>query len=287
MFYLSLVSAIWAASFTLIKKYLGDFDPALVSGLRLGLSFLVFLPIYRFGKLAWPQVVQLLGLGLIQYGLMYVLYIYSYRFLLAHEVALLTITTPILVVVVDHLLRRRIHVSALAVALLAVVGSGVIMYSPIRRSDLIIGVVILQLANLCFAWGQIYYREWHQKNPGHKGHEIFALLYLGATLFCLTISAGNQSLGDIRRIGSAELYTLIYLGVIASGLGFFLWNHAATQVSTAVLAVFNNLKIPLAVIISLMFFGHRIDLWQLVIGTALIGCALYLSAKLGSQKAES
>ncbi|MFM7261548.1 MAG: hypothetical protein ACKO3W_13190, partial [bacterium] len=41
--------------------------------------------------------------------------------------------------------------------------------------------------------------------------------------------------------------TLIYLGVGASGVGFFLWNVGATKVAPATLAVMNNAKVPLGV----------------------------------------
>jgi len=51
------------------------------------------------------------------------------------------------------------------------------------------------------------------------------------------------------------LVTLLYLGAIASGLAFFLRNLGATRVATGALAVLNNLKVPLTVACSLLFFG--------------------------------
>ena len=39
---------------------------------------------------------------------------------------------------------------------------------------------------------------------------------------------------------------LVYLGIVASGIGFFLWNAGARRSAPGVLAVGNNLKIPLA-----------------------------------------
>jgi drug/metabolite transporter (DMT)-like permease len=38
---------------------------------------------------------------------------------------------------------------------------------------------------------------------------------------------------DIRRI-------LVWLGVVASGLGYFMWNYGATQVDAGTLGIMNN-----------------------------------------------
>jgi drug/metabolite transporter (DMT)-like permease len=71
--------------------------------------------------------------------------------------------------------------------------------------------------------------------------------------------------------------TLIYLGAIASGLGFFLWNSGARQVNTGALAIFNNLKIPLAVVVSLVFFGEQANPVALLIGGSIVLLALWLN----------
>src|SRR3972149_6330006 len=57
-----------------------------------------------------------------------------------------------------------------------------------------------------------------------------------------------------------QVLTLIYLGAVASGLGFFLWNVGARKVNGGTLAVFNDLKIPLAVAVSFIFFGEKASL---------------------------
>ena len=47
MRYLVIVSLIWAFSFGLIKTYLVGLDPFVVSGIRIGIALLVFLPFLR------------------------------------------------------------------------------------------------------------------------------------------------------------------------------------------------------------------------------------------------
>jgi len=71
--------------------------------------------------------------------------------------------------------------------------------------------------------------------------------------------------------------TLVYLGAVASGLGFFLWNVGARKVNGGTLAVFNDLKIPLAVAVSLIFFGEKASLPHLLIGGTVVVAALLLN----------
>jgi drug/metabolite transporter (DMT)-like permease len=74
---------------------------------------------------------------------------------------------------------------------------------------------------------------------------------------------------------------LAYLGAIASGLCFFLWNKGARMVDTGSLAIFNNLKVPLSVAISLLVFGEQTNLINLILGGAIILAALALNKVFG------
>ncbi|MFZ6018697.1 MAG: EamA family transporter, partial [Chloroflexota bacterium] len=51
----------------------------------------------------------------------------------------------------------------------------------------------------------------------------------------------------------------------------------ARKVNAGTLAIFNDLKIPLAVAISLAFFGEQADLPRLLIGGAVVLAALALN----------
>ena len=106
MWYLVLVSVIWAFSFGLIKTYLTGLDPLFVGAARLGVALLVFLPSIRFKGLNVGLTLRFLLIGGIQYGLMYGSYIYTYQFLEAHKIALFTVTTPLLVTLLDDCFER-------------------------------------------------------------------------------------------------------------------------------------------------------------------------------------
>ena len=105
---------------------------------------------------------------------------------------------------------------------------------------------------------------------------LFALPYLGAFLVTALTSVFATDWPAFRPT-SAQVLTLVYLGAIASGLAFFLWNKGATRVGTGTLAVLNNAKVPLAVACSLLFFGEASDPYRLAGSLALLGAALWLA----------
>ena len=118
---LLLVSLIWAFSPGLIKALSGGgIDGTFLSATRLGLAFLVFLPFLRLRGLAPRTALALAGIGAVQFGLMYLAYNESFRFLAAHEVAVLTLTTPIFVTLLADAFDRTLRVRALIAAFLAV-----------------------------------------------------------------------------------------------------------------------------------------------------------------------
>ena len=281
MFYLTLVSLIWAFSFGLIKTRLEGIDPSLVAWLRLTIALPCFLPFYRPRRLPFWLRGRLILTGAIQYGLMYIAYLRSFAYLDAYQVAVYTILTPIYVALLDNLYHRRFRTGDLGAALLAVAGAAIITYRPAALEGLVSGFLLVQFSNLCFAAGQIEYRHLRPRFQSRPEREVYALLFLGgaaATALWTTLTGGW---GDLSRISCEAGGTILYLGVVASGLGFFWWNKGAVLTSAGTLAVFNNLKIPLAVAVSLLFFGERTDWARLLAGGAVIIAGLLLARRTG------
>jgi drug/metabolite transporter (DMT)-like permease len=275
---LLIASFIWAFSFGLIKNYLGGMDAGFVACVRIGLSLLLFLPMLRPRQASLSLTMRLVFIGAIQFGLMYVFYIQSFRHLAAHQVALFTIFTPLYVTLADDALEKRFRPLHFWTALLAVAGTAVIVYAGLETRELLAGFALVQASNACFAVGQVAYRRLAAFGRGWRDRDVFAWLYLGGTVAAgLAMLLAPQPL-DLH-MGAGRLLVLLYLGLLASGVGFFLWNVGALRVPAGTLAVCNNVKIPLAVVVSLVFFRERTDLLRLAIGGAAIFLALYLNTR--------
>ncbi len=284
MIYLTAVSLIWAFSFGLIKTRLAGVDPALVAWVRLVIPLPLFLPFFRPKGLPWRLMARLILTGAVQYGLMYIAYLWSFRYLDAYQVALYTILTPIYVALLDNLLRRRFEKTDFWAAVLAVVGAAVITYQRPALGGILTGFFLVQLSNLCFAAGQIDYRNLRPRFRSLKDREVYFLLFLGGAAVAAPAVTLAGSWGELSRLSLSQAGTLLYLGAVASGLGFLWWNQGAVLTSAGTLAVFNNLKIPLAVAVSLAVFGEAADPVRLVLGGGVILAGLGLAGSGGGNK---
>ena len=277
MIFLLAASLLWAFSFGLIKGQLTGVDPALVSLIRLALATLAFCPFLLKSKLSLPRRFQLMALGAIQFGLMYVLYISSFQFLPAWLVALFTIFTPIYVVLLAGLRSGWIPLRYVGAALLAVAGAGVVVAKGLPDGAAWKGVLLLQGANLSFAVGQVYYADL-KKGTDIPDHVFMAWMYLGSLVVPLVWGMSKMNPWNLH-FTTGQISSLLYLGLVPTGLGFYLWNKGAARVQTGILAVANNLKVPLAVAVSWLIFGEEADYLRVLAGLVLIIAGLILAGR--------
>lgn len=274
MLYLIFVSLVWAFSFGLIKDRLVGLDSSYIAAVRLGLATLVFLPFVRVRWLSFRNSTLLFVLGAVQFGVMYLAYNESFKHLQAHEVALFSLTTPVFVTLLADALAKKFHLRSLLAALLAVGGTAVIVFQNKELRPTLLGLGLMQLSNLAFAIGQVGYKAFREKHGAVQDREIFAVLFAGG---CAVSLAVMLTRGVPLNLTGSQFWTLLYLGVLASGLGFFLWNVGATRVSAGELAVMNNAKIPLAVAASFLVFGEHADPVRLGASLLLLGLAVVLA----------
>ena len=283
MIYLIIVSIIWALSFSLIKGSLTSIDPNFVAFIRLFISFLIFIPFLRIKQIEKNHFFHLLIIGILQYGLMYLAYIYSYQYLKAYEIAILTIFTPIFIVLIYDIWVKEFALFNWLKALLAILGAGIIVYAENTEIGFWKGIVLVQVSNFLFALGQVYYKKLTEGHKGINHKSNYAIVFLGATLVTAIFSFFNTDY-QVLAITPSQWLILLYLGGVASGLGFFLWNYGVTKVEVGLVAVLNNLKIPLGVVFAIILVNESVNFIQLIIGSLFILLALKIGTKSNSQK---
>lgn len=239
---------------------------------RIALATLVFLPFLRRRWLRPALAGKLMALGAIQLGIMYLFYYHSFMLLTVPEVLVFTIFTPIYVTLLHDLLERRFNLAYLWGALLAVAGAAVIRFDGLTESYAL-GFLVVQGANLCFAMGQVGYKVLLAREAEQPPQlAIFGCFYLGALVIALP---AWWLLGKPQYPTSGLQWgILLWLGVGASGLGYFLWNKGATLVSSGVLAIMNNALIPAGLLVNLLIWGKDTDLTRLAIGGVLMLASL-------------
>ncbi|MFY0538108.1 EamA family transporter [Nannocystis pusilla] len=271
---------LWAFSFGLIKRHLGGLDPNFVAAMRLVLALPLFLPLLRARGLGAGLVARLLAIGAVQYGLMYVGYITAFQFAAAHEVVLYTVLTPLYVALICDAYARRFDPVNVALAAMAAAGAAVIQHRE-GAGVAWLGFLLVQLSSVCFAWGQSAYRRLRRERTDLRDREVIALLYLGGVAVTVIATSLSGGWATLTKVSSTQWLVFAYLGVLATGLGFYLWNRGAVQVGAGALAVANNLKVPLGVLVALTVFGEQADLLRLGIGGGLMVLAAALAARRG------
>ncbi|MDE1315417.1 carboxylate/amino acid/amine transporter [Vibrio aestuarianus] len=277
MIYLSAVTLLWAFSFSLIGVYLaGQVDSWFSVWMRVALASLVFLPFIKFKSIPIQLILKLMVIGGIQLGLMYCFYYQSFLLLSVPEVLLFTVFTPIYVTLIYDLLKGRFSPWYLVTAAIAVVGAVFIKFAGIN-DNFLTGFFVVQGANLCFAIGQVAYKYVMEKQQVTLSqHTVFGYFYLGALVVA---SIAFLLFGNSDKLPTTSLQwgILVYLGLIASGLGYFAWNKGACLVNAGALAIMNNALVPAGLVVNIMIWNRDVDLMRLGIGGSIILLSLWVN----------
>ncbi|MFQ1016917.1 carboxylate/amino acid/amine transporter [Gilliamella sp. BG7] len=279
MFYLIFVTIIWSFSFSFIAVYLsGQVDSWFAVVMRVLFAFITFTPFLRFKNICFKQMLLLMGVGACQLGIMYFFYYNSFQYISVPEVLLFTIFTPIYVTIIYDLLQGHpLRLSYLFTAIIAVIGAAIIRYDHIS-ANFIIGFLLIQGANIVFALGQVGYKRIMEIYPMPQ-HQAFAWVYFGAVIVA---ALGWVLFGNWSKLPTTHLQwgIIVWLGVIASGLCYFLWNFGATKVDSGTLAIMNNVVIPTGILVNVVIWHQSIDWLRFLLGSIVIVLALLLHYKI-------
>lgn len=287
MNYLVATTILWAFSFSLIGVYLAGQVDAWFSALtRIALAMVLFLPLLKLRNIDKPLALKIMAIGGVQLGLMYCFYYQSFLYLSVPEVLLFTVLTPIYVTLFYDISQKRFSFGFLISAITAVIGAMTIKYQGVNEGFLL-GFAIVQGANISFALGQVAYKRVMESQPSDiKQSTVFGLFYIGAFIVALVLFT---LFGNAEKLPTTNTQwgILVYLGVIASGLGYFAWNKGATLVSSGTLAVMNNALVPAGLVVNILIWNRDEDLTRLAVGGAIILFSLWLNHWFAqSEKAE-
>lgn len=276
MITLWLVTLLWAASFSLIGVYLaGQVDAYIAVLIRMLLALGLLLPFLHRRALNTQLSLRLILIGAVQIGLMYLLLYHAFLHISVAEVLLFTIFTPLYITLIDECIvnRRRLPMRWWAAAIVAVVGAAVIRYQPVS-AGFISGFLLIQGANICFALGQVGYKRLPIGSVREQLH-VYAMFFVGATL---TSALAALLFADWSLTPTTGLQwgILLWLGVVASGLGYLAWSVASKRVNTGQLATMNNMLIPAGLLVNYIFWSQDVNWPRLIIGGGIILSAVLL-----------
>ncbi|WP_049005110.1 carboxylate/amino acid/amine transporter [Enterobacter cloacae] len=272
---LIITTILWAFSFSLIGEYLaGSVDSYFSVLMRVGLAALVFLPFLRTRGQSLKTIVLYMLVGAMQLGIMYLFSFRAYVYLSVSEFLLFTVLTPLYITLIyDLLSKRRLRWGYLLSAALAVIGAAIIRYDKVS-DHFWTGLMFVQLANISFAIGMVGYKRLMETRPMLQ-HNAFAWFYMGAAIVAV---AAWFMLGNPQKLPTTTVQwsVLVWLGVVASGLGYFMWNYGATQVDAGTLGIMNNVHVPAGLLVNLAIWQQQPHWPSFLIGGTVILASLWV-----------
>lgn len=269
MIWLVFATILFSLSFGLIKSQLGSLPSEFVVFCRLLIAALIFLPFAK--KIDTGKAFKALLIGAIQFGVMYLCFIKAFKYLQGNEVALLTTSTPIFVGIWSAFFGEKFKPVYITCILMSVIGAVVILWNNISLNMIIKGILLMEGCNCAFALGQVLWKKY----IGKDDLRLMASAYSGAVLAVIPFTVMNVNFMSIR-ISLMQVLSLLYLAVIPTGIGFWLWNKGAARVKYSTLAVMNNLKIPFGVLFSIFIFHEKVNILYFSIGSLLILTAIII-----------
>ncbi|MBE7706091.1 MAG: hypothetical protein E7Z91_02445 [Cyanobacteria bacterium SIG30] len=267
MLYLVLATICFSLSFGIIKSSLVALRPELVVFLRLLIASLVFLPFVKKSK---KHLLALL-IGIIQFGIMYLCFIKSFQYFKGSEVALFTTTTPIFVVIFSSFFGEKFKPAYILCVLLSVAGAIVATWGNLPVNIILKGILLIEASNLSFALGQVLWKKYINEDE----ITLISSAYFGASLFVLPFLLLNVNFSSLV-ISKMQILAILYLGIIPTGLGFWLWNKGSKFVKFSTLAIMNNLKIPVSILFSILIFRESVNYFSFLTGSMVIILSILL-----------
>ena len=275
MLLLVITTILWAFSFSLIGEYLaGQVDSWFSVLIRIGLAAVVFLPFLRWRNIKGRVILLYMLVGACQLGIMYLFSFRAFLYLTVPEFLLFTVLTPLYITLIyDLLSRRRLRWGYMFSALLAVLGAAIIRYHQLSE-HFWLGLLLVQAANISFAIGIVGYKRLMEVHPLPQ-HTAFSWFYLGALVVAV---AAWLLWGNPQQLPTTGLQwgILVWLGVVASGLGYFMWNYGATQVDAGTLGIMNNVHVPAGLLVNLAIWQEQPHWPSFIIGALVILASLWV-----------
>jgi drug/metabolite transporter (DMT)-like permease len=274
-------AAIWGGMYVVSKVVLEVIPPFSLITLRLLLGIAVlWLIVWRRGGLGFnrAQWLQVLGVGLVGYGISIGFQFVGTKLSNASNGALITSSTPAFIslfaawIMREKMTRRRLLALVISPAgVLAVLDIKTARLSP----DFFWGNLSLVAAAATWALYSVLIRKVTRQLDTLR---VSLVAFMGGLFLAVPAGLWEFQAQGIGRIDLNVLGGIFYLGVISTALAMFLWNTALATLEASVASL---------TIFAQPFVGALLGAWLLgehltplfFLGGALIGTGLWLAAR--------
>lgn len=276
-------SLLFSGSYIAGKYTTNDLEPLTTTWLRYVVALLLLtMMLAHFGaralRVALRHVPGLLTLGLSGIVGYHYFFFLSLRYTEVANTAIVNALSPVVTgVMAAGLLGERLSKKNYAGVLLTVAGVLVLLsrgdVERLIRSEYNRGDLFMLIAVACWAVYALLIRRLIDTYSGFT-LTFYATLF-GVLLLCLMVPV-ESPLEQILAISGASLLSLLYMGVFASGLGYYTYNLSIDAIgATRTSGVVYSLVPIFVALLAIVFFGEAISV-VMVSSAALVLLGLHL-----------
>ncbi|WP_343702109.1 DMT family transporter [Chitinophaga sp.] len=281
------VMLIWGSSFTVTKIVVTEVPPILSAGIRNVVACLALLPFYlaRRRKVKQPlPYKQLVWMGLAGTTFYYFCFNTGMKYVAASTGALIeglvpvAIAVPAALILKEHLAKTTIAGILLSVAGVILVG---FVGNPEKSSNALLGSFLI-IGAVCL-WSVYTLLARSLKDTD-------TVLITTVSTFIGTALSLPVPLYEVYQHGMPPIPPkawagIVYLGVFASALAYFLYNKALESLPAAQVGNFLNLNPVIGALIAFIFLKDKLTALQLA-GGVLVLAGIILSSRQRREQAE-
>lgn len=279
---------IWSSSFATIKIGLQEIGPltlAFVRGFLASIFLLAIITIKnennKFIKSITRDWKYFLILGTIGIALFNIFQNVGVKYTSSALAGILININPVFILILSGLFLQEvvtgnkvmgIVIGFMGVVVILFVGQNI---SEIIKSQTFLGNLLVIGSALSWAFYSVMNKNISSKySPLH----LTAMAYIFGSILLFLIAILFEKVSNLFLFSVKSWFILLYLGIVASAITFFLWNFALSKMEASKASVFLFLGPVIAVIIGWSFMGEVITIYT-IIGSVLVLFGVYLTER--------
>jgi len=273
-------SALGGMAAAVTRFAIGATDPVALAVFRFGLGFLILLPVALALRSRWPSGRDWLGvaaLGVMFYGVFFVVYGESLVYTTAARGSLAVSTLPILTMIVAAVLgRERLTARKTLGVLVAMGGVLIALAAGLAEAprDAWRGDLIMIAGMLSMALYNVLSRPLMARSSA-LGYATVGMAFGSGVNLLLAWRGG--SFHAVQSFGAAQWAAALYLGAFAGALGFYLWVYALERTTPTRVANTITVSPIAAALLAAVLVGEPIGP-SLLIGVAAVGAGIWIAS---------
>jgi drug/metabolite transporter (DMT)-like permease len=282
-FGLTLTVIFWGSSFVATKIALREMTPAVIAFLRFTMGVVVLLVILlkraEINRFTLRELPSLSVLGILGITFHQFLQANGLQTASASVTSWIVATIPVFVALLGWIFLREVMTAPRvlgivlsALGVLIVVGNGdfnsLIDGGFGAPGDRLIAISAVNWAVFVVLNKNLYNKETAAEKQSSVGR-MFAIMTIG-WIFLIPWALADGGLRDLHAISLQGWLALAFLGLICSGLAYFLWFRALEQIDATQVGVFLYLEPIVTVMLAGMILGEPVSIAIITGGTAIL-----------------